>query len=81
MREVMTGRIIFESMTKDFLWFFWKVKYFLLWVSLLVMSAYVPKFRLQFLITALIMGIRWATLSVSQHVHITVLKGGEKTWI
>lgn len=80
MRAIMTGKIVFESMTRDFLWFFWKVKYFLLWVTLLVFSVYVPKFKLQLLIAALIMGIRWAMFSVSQHVHITVLKGGEKTW-
>jgi hypothetical protein len=81
MRKVIAGAVVSKSRTSDFLWVFRKAKCFLLWMTMIVISAFLPQLKWQFLISALIMGIRWAALSEPRQIHITILKGGEETWI
>lgn len=55
-----------------------EVRYFYLWVAALMLSACFPKAEPQFLLLALIAGIRWAMAGNSQNRNIIILERRQK---
>ena len=78
MRHLVKGNIVKESKLLGFWCSLCLARYLCFLVLALVLSVCLSKIRSQLLLFALIMGIRWVAFSAPQHIHITLLKGGEK---